>query len=197
MGAKVGILVLLTVSGDFEESGALLSFGTQDDQSYFEKLPIWFNYRFQNEGADRVVPQGTIAITNLFGWTSEEVLVNASESNVLPKSIRKFEETWGSVLTDAEMAQTGFWAEVGEQWNDFACGPYTATLLLTYGSDQTEATAAVDFWVFPWQLLLTGTLFILTLLFTGVFIIRSYNRWIIKNALKAFAQVRQKKGPRQ
>ncbi len=194
VGAKVGILILLTVSGEFEESGALLSFGTVDDQSYYETLPVDFTYRFQNEGADRVVPEGTIALTNLFGMTSEEILINAAQSNVLPMSIRKFEETWGPVLTEEEAAEElSFWDTVKNQWNDFACGPYTATLSLTYGSDPVTVTEAVDFWVFPWHLLLVITLSAFTIGLALLIFIRGYNRWIIGKALKAFAQIKNTK----
>lgn len=200
VGAKVGILILLTVSGEFEESGDLLSFGTQDDQTYFENLPVNFNYRFQNEGADRVVPEGTIEIANLFGMTSEELTVNTAQSNVLPKSIRKFEETWGTtpVATEEDAEEPGFWTTAKSQWTEFACGPYTATLTLTYGSDPITVTEAVDFWVFPWQLLLVVALSGLIILL-GLFVfIRTYNRWIVNKALKAFAQInKQKKNKNQ
>lgn len=195
VGAKVGILILLTVSGDFEESGALLSFGTQDDKTYFENLPVHFNYRFQNEGADRVVPEGTIEIANLFGMTSEELTVNTAQSNVLPKSIRKFEETWGTspVTTEEATEEAGFWGTVKNQWAEFACGPYTATLTLTYGSDSTTVTEAVDFWVFPWQLLLVLVLSSSIVLLALLVFVRTYNRWIVSKALKAFSQINKQK----
>jgi hypothetical protein len=196
VGAKVGILVLLTVSGEFEESGDLLSFGTVDEQTSFESLPVVFEYRFQNEGADRVVPSGTIEITNLFGMSSEEIVANSAQSNVLPMSIRRFEENWGTV-EDETAEKLGFWDTVKNQWSDFAFGPYKATLNLTYGSDPVTVTKAVDFWVFPWQLLLVATgALLISLLVVGTFI-RLYNRWIVGKALKAFAQINKPKKDRK
>lgn len=186
VGAKVGILVLLTVSGEFEESGDLLSFTTKDDQSFYESLPVHFEYRFQNEGADRVVPQGIIEITNIFGMTKEEVSINAAQNNVLPQSIRKYEETWGEALVFAEgEGKPGFFSTLKHQLKNFACGRYTASLNLVYGTDETEVKSSVTFWVFPWQLLLTIALTgFFTLVFL-TFVVRRYNHWIIAQAVAA------------
>lgn len=186
VGAKVGILVLLTVSGEFEESGDLLSFNTKDEQSFFESLPVRFEYRFQNEGGDRVVPQGEIQITNLFGMTKEDLSINAAQNNVLPQSIRKYEETWGEaiVLEEGEL-EPGFWTTVGHQWENFAFGPYTATLNLVYGTDDTEVESAVRFWVVPWHLLIVCALSGIFVLVLFTFIIRHYNHWIIAQAVLA------------
>lgn len=186
VGAKVGILVLLTVSGEFEESGDLLSFNTKEEQSFFESMPVRFEYRFQNEGGDRVVPQGLIEISNLFGMTKEEILVNAAQNNVLPQSIRKYEETWGEdiVLEEGEM-EPGFWSIVKHQWNSFTFGRYTATLQLVYGSEDTEVESSVNFWVVPWQLLSVVFVSGVFLLAAATFVIRHYNHWIIAQAVAA------------
>ena len=60
VGAKVGILVLLKVSGATKEGGGLLEFSSQNKQKFFSALPITFIYRFQNSGGDRVKPDGEI-----------------------------------------------------------------------------------------------------------------------------------------
>ncbi|MCK5591557.1 MAG: hypothetical protein KAI72_06345, partial [Candidatus Pacebacteria bacterium] len=104
VGAKLGLVMLLRVSGDVPEGGGVLSFETLDEQKLEEEetseqklfimLPVDFNYRFQNSGGDRIKPKGTITIKNIFGMTSEVLNANPSEGNVLPSSIRKFKLSW-------------------------------------------------------------------------------------------------------
>jgi hypothetical protein len=182
VGAKVGILVFLSVNGDFDQGGDLLSFDTTDAQRFFTSLPITFEYRFQNTGADRVVPEGTLELKNTLGWTAEVLTVNGGQNNVLPASIRKFEETWGTV---DETLNSGFWSQVQKEWEDFAMGYYSATLNLTYGPDESLATSALNFWIFPWELLTVLVLGFLIALSLFVTLIRRYNRWIIQSALAA------------
>lgn len=186
LGAKVGILLFLTVNGDFDESADLLEFSTVDQQTFFNELPVSFYYRFQNGGGDRVVPIGEVKIKNTLGFLTEELPANAAESNVLPLSVRRFDIAWGD---DNAQTPAGFWGHVKFQWHNFALGYYRAQLGVTYGSHGTEATSGtVAFWVFPWQLVSVVTLSgLLALLFFTV-VIRRYNRWIIAQAVAAQRQ---------
>ena len=75
----------------------------------------------------------------------------------------------------------GFWAEVTNEWQNFALGRYVATVDVRYGSQNIPLEArTVTFWVLPWALglLLLGAIIILLL---GMSL---YNRLIISIALK-------------
>lgn len=190
VGAKVGILVFLTVNGEIEEGGGLLEFGITDNQSFFTHLPVHFFYRFSNDGADRIIPMGTLTIKNSLGMTTEVITANSAESNVLPTSTRRFEELWGN---DLSMEDPSFLEMAREQWNQLAFGYYTADLSLSYGSDATMAVSSVHFWVFPWQLLILVGVGGFILLGLFVSIIRRYNRWIIAQAVQARQPALKKK----
>ncbi len=182
LGAKVGILTFLSVNGQVDEEGGLIEFGLAEDKKVYNTLPVDFYYRFQNDGGDRVVPQGMISIKNIFGVETDEVSANLSESNVLPLSVRRFEVSWGESLT--EEAQT-FWDRVEAQWDQFAFGPYKAEITLTYGTEQSTVVSELRFWAFPWQLLLVLGLSLLLVFTFGTILIRKYNRWIIAQAISA------------
>jgi hypothetical protein len=65
IGAKTGTLILLSVSGDVKEAGGLLSYTTKDHTFFYNTLPVSFQYRFKNDGNDRVKPQGNITLHDL------------------------------------------------------------------------------------------------------------------------------------
>src|SRR3989344_6620804 len=48
IGAKIGVLVLLRVSGEVAEGGGLLEFIAKDSQRFFSTLPVAFVYRINN-----------------------------------------------------------------------------------------------------------------------------------------------------
>ena len=194
VGAKLGLVMLLRVSGDVEEGGGVLSFETLDEQKVEEEgletqklfimLPVDFNYRFQNDGGDRVKPKGTITIKNMLGMTTDVLNANPSEGNVLPSSIRKFRFSWnggdGKKVEQKGMPD-GFIETVKYQISHFAFGYYTAHLELTYGTgNELEDNAKAGFFVFPWHLLVV----VLLGLFVIILLLRSYNKMIIKKAQK-------------
>lgn len=204
VGAKTGILILLTVSGDIKEGGGLSSFSTENDQRVFNALPINFTYRFQNSGGDRMKPSGDITIKNMAWLTTDIFDANESSGNILPRSTRRFVTKWNGAQelergetkderqekNNADLAKTKegnafvrFWHTVGYQWKHFAMGVYTARLHLLYGSDSRVAQDSYVFFVLPWQLMLV-MLCSFTLLFFGLrFGVKRYNRWIIRTAL--------------
>ncbi|MDP2643028.1 MAG: hypothetical protein Q8P62_04255 [Candidatus Peregrinibacteria bacterium] len=194
IGAKTGILILLTVSGDVKEGGSLLEFSAKENQRFFTSLPIDFYYRFQNGGGDRLKPTGTVKIKNTFWLTADEFDANKTNGNVLPNSTRRFVTTWDGidkddlkedvVLKDENLGgKKGFFDTVSYQWNHFAMGMYTAKLGLTYGSDAKIAGDSFIFFVLPWQLMIVMALIILVVFFVLRFGIRKYNKWVINNAL--------------
>lgn len=161
--SDVGALVLLRVKGNFEQGATILDFKTTNTENTPRSLPVDFSFRFQNIGDSWVKPIGDITIKNIFGRTSKLVPANPAGSNVLSKSIRKFETSWlassGGSAQDPKAERPpaipqGFWNKVKHEWKYFALGRYTANLSLTYNNDTSTTTAAkTTFWVIPWHLL--------------------------------------------
>ena len=191
IGGRLGVLILLRVSGEVKEGGGLLDFGGKDKQKFFSSLPITLAYRFNNTGGNRVVPQGEIKIKNLFGFTSANIPANKNEGSVLPGSARKFEVVWapleipsGGTATQGDLSlsgqgEAGFWPAVKTQWREFHFGWYTANLNLTWGAANQTANATYSFFVIPWQLLLIIFVILAIVGFLGIWVIKKYNRWII------------------
>ncbi len=191
IGAKIGTLVLLTVSGEITEEGKVMDFSTKDGQKKFDALPVGFTYRFQNGGNDRIKPEGLLVVKNMFGMITKNIPANQVEGNVLPKSIRKFEVVWQSnadeslTLADAEkISNESFTETIKRQWDNFALGKYTAHLDLSYGTKNQKATAMYSFFVFPWQLILTVLIGVILALYLLKHGIKKYNKWVIEQAEK-------------
>jgi hypothetical protein len=189
VAAKIGILMLLRVNGEIEESGGLLEFVTDSKKSFYTALPIPLQYRFANDGGDRLQPRGVVEVKNMLG---REVVFDANPTlgNVLPNTIRRYELAWG----EGE-SEPGFWGALRSQWGDFHVGPYRLKLDVVYASDQQRTDEVLKLFVFPWQLLVT-ILMLGSVLFLGgrAFLLR-YNRWIIAAATAAGTEkkVRPKK----
>ncbi len=181
VGGKIGVLILLRVSGDVEEGGGLLEFSVKDKQRFFSTLPVTFTYRINNTGGDRVVPHGEVTIKNTFRLTSAKLLANENEGSVLPSSARKFEVFWGkeSALSGEEK-RVGFFGMAVNELREFHFGWYTANLNLVLGDDTSRtANAAYHFFIIPWQLLTIVLLIVLFFGFMGRIGLKRYNRYII------------------
>lgn len=179
VGGKLGVLVMLKVSGAVKEGGGLLEFGTKDEQRFFSSIPVTLAYRFNNTGGDRVVPRGQITIDN-FGFGSETIAANEKQSSVLPNSARKIEVTWGK--DDGTPEKSGFFAMAGRQWHDFHVGWYKAKLNIAWGAANKSAVAEYRFFVIPWQLLLIIIICLGVIGFGGFWGLKKYNHWIISKA---------------
>lgn len=193
VGAKVGVLILLRVSGAMKEGVNLLAF--KPVRRFVSSLPAHFFYRLQNGGADRLKPEGEIVVRNIVGYKSARFPSNKNDSNVLPYSIRRFEVMWtGSKEADASsripapVAPEGFWGHVKYEWQYFALGPYSAKLSFTYGKEHTLVSAKTYFFVFPWHLLIVLIPSVLLILWGGKKGISRYNKWIIAQARAAKEQ---------
>lgn len=187
IGAKVGMLILLSVNGDVKEAGGLVSFSIVDKQFWHATLPVSFEYRFKNEGGDRVKPTGTIKIRDTIFLPTKTLNANPTDGNVLPGSTRKFSVDWLNYSHPKnEIAPTNaigkFFYNVKYQWKNFAVGLYSARLNVAYGSEGTRAKDIVFFFVFPWQLVLVMVMVIIIVFFGGRKILRRYNRYIINKS---------------
>lgn len=135
---KVGALVLLSVSGKIKEEINVKEFSAP---RFSEFGPITFTIRFENTGTVHVRPRGFVTITNIFG--REVADVEFPQQNVIPGAVRKVEAKWNKA-----------WL-----WG----GRYIATLVGSYGSQNTPISATITFWAFPWKIGL-GILIILGLI---------------------------------
>lgn len=176
VGAKIGTLVLLRVSGEVSEGGAIASFGSKENKWFYTHLPVLFSYRFTNSGGDRINPEGTVTIRNMLGIKAARFDANPTKGNILPGSTRKFEVHWGD---ETEMPKE-FFGAVAYQWKHFALGIYHAKLSLAY-NDLSDTDSAMIV-VFPWQLLIIWATIGVAIWFGGGKLLKHYNQWIIKKA---------------
>jgi len=185
IGAKVGILVLLNVSGAVKQGGGILQFGINGNNSAVTELPVLFYFRFQNSGGDRVDPTGDITIKNLFGSTVAKIPANPTNGNILPNSVRKFYVPWSNdpnqIADPAAVPHRSFFKAAGYELRDFRFGKYFVSLVLTDQNGKRFA-APFTFYVLPWQLIVCVIVILAILFFLLRFFIRKYNRWIISQA---------------
>jgi hypothetical protein len=174
--ASIGSLVLLQVSGDIQENAQLAEFysaspgagRTSGPQSMFEAGPITFVQRIENAGNVHLKPTGTIDVTSMLGRNVASLRVNGEPTNpddqpksILPKSIRRFEQT------------------LDKKW---MFGRYTATIKLSYGQGQQPLEQTITFWVIPYKIMLLAAIILAALFFGLRLAIRKYNAHIIKKA---------------
>lgn len=191
VGAKVGVLILLSVNGNTTEAGGLVSFSVVDKQFWHATLPVSLEYRFKNDGGDRVKPTGTIKIRNTVFLPAKTLDANPSSGNVLPRSTRKFSIDWLNYSHPEDKSEPTkaigkFLYDVKYQWKNFAVGLYSARLNVVYGSQGTHGKDTVFFFVFPWQLILVMVIAIFIGFWGGRKTIRRYNRSVIRKAQKSF-----------
>jgi hypothetical protein len=185
IGGKIGVLILLRVSGEVAEGGGLLDFSTKENNRFFSSLPISFVYRVNNIGGNRIVPLGEINVKNTFRLVSAKFSANQNEGSVLPGSARKFEVIWGdeNIQAGEQNKNFGFFSTALEQLKNFHFGFYTADISLVWGETNQTASSTFGFFVFPWQLLLIIFLVGLALGFLGKVLLKKYNRYIINQAI--------------
>ena len=189
VGAKTGSLVLLTVSGDVLQAGGLSSFSTKNNQKVFNSLPVSMEFRWKNDGNDRVKPEGNVTVRNMFYIPVAHINANGVSGNILPHSTRLFSDIeWTKNKTGVkESIPTSFFAAASYQWKNFAMGPYMANLDLVYGTDKTHSAKNIFFFVLPWQLLVIIIVILAIVIFIGRKMLKSYNKSIIERARMAVA----------
>lgn len=154
IGAKVGMLVLLTVNGDIAESAGLKQLRLKGNDHFYTARPVSFEYSFVNTGGDRVQPKGTVVVRSILGWVSGRPDANPGLGNVLPNTERTFRAVWDS--SSADVRGSGFFDQVRYEWHHFALGIYRAKVQVSYGSQELSTKSnAVYFVVVPWHLLVT------------------------------------------
>lgn len=169
LSASLGSLILLRVNGDAKEQLGIQEFSANNggkSSTLFESTPLNFVERIKNSGNIHEQPAGQVVITDMFGKTVAAVNVNLPPRNILPNSIRKFEQPLdSSVLGNKQLF-----------------GKYTAKLNLSYGANKQTVTSEITFWVIPYKLI-GGAILLLVIGFFGLrALIKRYNRHIISKA---------------
>lgn len=177
---RTGTLVILRVEGDIREAAQVVQFTTANNRGSGSHLPINLVLRVQNTGNTHLRPKGFVTIRNMFGGVTATIDINPKEGAVLPDSVRRFDLTWKKDA--ASLPTANFFGQIGQEWNNFAFGAYTADLAATYGTTNQNLTAALKVVVVPWRLLLLIVILLVIVILILTFGIRRYNAAIVKRA---------------
>lgn len=164
LSASIGTLVLVRVSGDVKEVAKIEDYYAAQNgkkSGFFETGPITFVERISNTGNVHIKPMGSIVVKDMFGKTTASLKVNDPPKNVLPESIRRFEQ------------------ELNNKW---LFGRYSAQLDLNYGTTGQVLKSTLVFWVIPWKLILAILLLIIAIYLVLRHGVRRYNSHIIKKS---------------
>lgn len=162
LSASIGQLILVNISGNVTESAKIAEiFASQNNErsGFFEYGPITLVERIENTGNVHIKPSGTVRVTNMFGKETASFSLNENGGNILPSSIRKFEQQVDKKLL---------------------FGRYTIQVDAVYGADNKITTGSSTFWVIPYKLILMAIAAIALI----IFLIKRYNRHIVKKASK-------------
>jgi len=155
VATKTGPIILGTVPGLVVEDATVKEFSVSRD--YYEYPPVDFITRIENTGNVHIKPVGQIVITDMFGRTVDQIDVNEKLGNVLPNSVRRFDNRWSR--------------------SAFTVGKFTATLSLNFGRVEPHVlTSTLSFWVVPWKVILVGLLGLVILVLLLVKGVKAYNR---------------------
>ena len=179
-GSGVGIvaaasaLVFVHVNGEARSELSVTQFSA--DRYVHTRLPADFTIRIANGGTTHLIPVGTIIITDVFGRRVASLPVNADDKRrVLPGATRRFNASWFRTRMPYGLS------EYVAEWQNFALGPYTATLVLQYedAGQKRLLSAETGFWVVPWMVVLTGLLCSVLFLLSGRALLGKYERRVI------------------
>ncbi len=130
IGTQVGVLVLVTVNGDFERTGKIVEASAP---SFLTEGPVPFKITFENTGTVHFEPKGKISITNLFG--KEVGVVPIEGQVVLPTGVKDLNFAW-------------------EPSTKFLLGKYTATIIIDGDGETPLAEQSLTFYAAPvWYVL--------------------------------------------
>jgi len=162
LSASIGALLLVNVSGDVHESGELDEMFTSQNEHrrwLFEYGPVTLSEKIKNTGNIHFKPMGSVRVTNMFGREVGTYQVNEKNGNVLPNSTRRFDQ-----FVDKK----------------FLIGLYHAQADIVYGDSNKILSRTISFWVIPYKLIII----VLLLLALVIFLIKRYNKYIVKRSSK-------------
>jgi len=131
LASMVGSLILVKVPGKIVEEGAIEGFSAK---KFYFSPPVDFATRIKNSGNIHFKPWGEITLKDSWGNELERIAFNETKGNVLPDSIRKFENNW-------------------DGGGKIRIGRFTADLRVVYGSKDRTLSSQLVFWIIPWWLI--------------------------------------------
>jgi len=178
---QTGSLILLHVNGDVIEDARIREFATEK-RVYGTPFDVKFVIRIENMGNVHVKPHGLISIENMFGKEVSVLRVNDAGGNVLPKTIRRFEDEWAE--------QIGF-------------GRYKAKLGMTYGTSGDQGGGGkqtlyteIYFWIVPWRIVIPILLGLLLFGASFFLLLRLYRNKAVKKAMEKAGMGRMRYVPK-
>lgn len=159
ISSYVSSLLFVRVRGDVVERGRILEFSTSKE--LYQSPQADFTLRFENMGNTHVLPEGSIAIYNMWGKERGNVDINQDNGgfgNVLPGTVRRFQFSWH-----------------GD--NPFDVGLYRAIVTLAYGQESRKNVSATTyFWVVPVIPVACGLAGLILFIWLIAWLIRRYIR---------------------
>lgn len=143
VGTQVGMLVFVTVPGEFTQSGKIVDF---TGPAFVQRAPVNFEMTFENTGTVHFEPKGKITIQNMFGNVVGEVPIEGQV--VLPTGARTMKFSWNTA--------------------GILLGSYTAQAQVFDGEGNELTTNETTFYAFPlwYSLGFLASVLILFFLFT-------------------------------
>lgn len=149
--ARLTALFFVRIPGQAQEGGDLESFVSSVHGLVTNEDPIQFDILFRNTGTVHLDPNGTIAITNMYGTSVGNITVEPFYT--MPQSARDRSINW----------------EHGTLF-----GRYTATLTLDEGYASTTVVRAITFWVLPIVYVVESAVIVLVVLLLLFFTFRNF-----------------------
>ena len=163
VGYNVGAIMNFRVAGDIFEEARIREFRV--GKFVYNEPKVNFSVLVENLGNVLIRPQGSIEITGMFGFKSDNVLVNPTVGGVFPGADRRFDVLW--------------------EQDGFHLGRYQAVLSMAYGEDERKTmVSTVSFWIIPAKtisIVLGGLILFIVIIAVAV---QAY----IRNKLKVLAE---------
>jgi len=137
IGQRVGTLVYFVVEGIINEQAFVRDFTIPN---FTEYGPVPFSFLVENISDIHIKPQIGVEIYNLFGQKVQNIPIESK--NIFPFVPRRFDGSWVRV---------------------WGIGPYTAKVVMSYGSHGQVAVVQKMFWLLPIRLVIAGLLLILAI----------------------------------
>jgi hypothetical protein len=170
LSTSLGALMLVSVNGNITEKMTVQELSAKNSEGKTGKLfqsgPLTFIERLKNEGNIHEQPVGQVVITDMFGKKVASLNVNLPPRNILPQTIRKFEQPLDkSVIGNKKLF-----------------GRYNAKLTITYGKNKQTLNSSLTFWVIPYKLVAIVVLALIAGFFALRFALKRYNQYVIKQS---------------
>ncbi|MFY9228155.1 MAG: hypothetical protein WAO28_02410 [Candidatus Microsaccharimonas sp.] len=169
LNASLGSLIFLKVSGQAKEELTLTEFSANtggNASSLLEGAPLNFVQRVKNTGNTFEQPVGLVTVKDMFGKVVATLPINEGKRLILSDSTRKFEQKLDSTV-------------IGDK---ILFGKYTAELVMTYGTSNTEIKKEITIWIIPYKLIGGAVIALIIIFFILRFLVRRYNHMIVGRA---------------